>query len=380
MSILRPIVHAQKHASGRESLDQGVEDRLGFFVDPVKILEDQQQRLRLAFAQEHPLDRAERALPSMSRVERKKWIVGGQDIEQRERRGDRVLQRPIQRQQRPGDLGLHRAGVISSLDSTIGAEQLDRRQVRCRFSIGGGRALEHEPAVGPMRTNELVEKPRLAHPGLADHRDDLAPARAGLLLSLAQLLDFGVASDEACEPARRRSLEPGPHRSGSRDFVHVDRPAKALDVDWSQGPDLDVALGQAQAISRHQNRAWRRELLYPRRQMSRLSDRGVVHPQVAADRSHDHFTRVQADPDLDGHALGAPHFFRVLLDRLLHPERGIARPYGVIFMGERRAEQRHDAVAHHLVDGTLVVMDRLHHPLEDGIENLARLFGVAVSE
>jgi hypothetical protein len=42
MSILRPIVHAQKHASGRESLDQGVEDRLGFFVDPVKILEDQQ--------------------------------------------------------------------------------------------------------------------------------------------------------------------------------------------------------------------------------------------------------------------------------------------------------------------------------------------------
>ena len=49
-------------------------------------------------------------------------------------------------------------------------------------------------------------------------------------------------------------------------------------------------------------------------------------------------------------------------------------------MGERRAEQRHDAVAHHLVDGALVAMDGLHHPLEDGIEELARLLGIAVGE
>src|SRR5262249_45533096 len=45
-----------------------------------------------------------------------------------------------------------------------------------------------------------------------------------------------------------------------------------------------------------------------------------------------------------------------------------------------RAEQRHDAVAHHLVDGALVPVDRLHHVLEDGIEELARLLGVTVGE
>ena len=49
-------------------------------------------------------------------------------------------------------------------------------------------------------------------------------------------------------------------------------------------------------------------------------------------------------------------------------------------MGERRAEERHDAVAHHQIHGALVVMDGVHHPLQDGIENRARLFGIAVGE
>ncbi len=33
-----------------------------------------------------------------------------------------------------------------------------------------------------------------------------------------------------------------------------------------------------------------------------------------------------------------------------------------------------------LVDGALVAVDRLHHPLEHGIEELARLLGIAVGE
>src|SRR5207245_1350601 len=47
---------------------------------------------------------------------------------------------------------------------------------------------------------------------------------------------------------------------------------------------------------------------------------------------------------------------------------------------ERRPEERHDPVAHYLVDGALITMDGLHHPLEDWIEDLARFLGVAVGE
>ncbi len=71
---------------------------------------------------------------------------------------------------------------------------------------------------------------------------------------------------------------------------------------------------------------------------------------------------------------------RVLRDRLLHPQRRVARPHGVVLVGERRAEQRHDPIAHHLVDGAFVAVDGFHHPLEHGIEQLARFLGVAISE
>ena len=65
---------------------------------------------------------------------------------------------------------------------------------------------------------------------------------------------------------------------------------------------------------------------------------------------------------------------------VLHPERGIAHAHGVIFMGERRAEEGHDAVARHLIHGALVVVDGVHHQREDGIEDRARLLGIAVGE
>ena len=71
---------------------------------------------------------------------------------------------------------------------------------------------------------------------------------------------------------------------------------------------------------------------------------------------------------------------RVLRDRLLHPQRRVARPHRVVLVGERRAEERHDAVAHDLVDRALVAVDGLHHPLEHRVEELPRLLGVAVGE
>ena len=76
----------------------------------------------------------------------------------------------------------------------------------------------------------------------------------------------------------------------------------------------------------------------------------------------------------------APDLLGVAPDRLLHAQGGVAGPDGVVLVGERRAEQRHDAVAHHLVDGALVAVDGLHHPLEHRVEQLPGLLGVAVGD
>ena len=49
-------------------------------------------------------------------------------------------------------------------------------------------------------------------------------------------------------------------------------------------------------------------------------------------------------------------------------------------MPDRRAEEGHDPVAHHLVHGALVVVDGLHHAFKDRVEELPGLLGVAVGE
>ena len=47
---------------------------------------------------------------------------------------------------------------------------------------------------------------------------------------------------------------------------------------------------------------------------------------------------------------------------------------------DRRAEQRHDPVAHHLAHRAAVLLDGFAHVLEHRIEQLARLFRIAVGD
>ena len=65
----------------------------------MQILEDQEQRLRLALARQEALTRVEAALPPLRRIERAERIVVGRHAEQRQERRQRGLQRSIERQQ-----------------------------------------------------------------------------------------------------------------------------------------------------------------------------------------------------------------------------------------------------------------------------------------
>jgi hypothetical protein len=52
----------------------------------------------------------------------------------------------------------------------------------------------------------------------------------------------------------------------------------------------------------------------------------------------------------------------------------------MVLMGERGAEERHDAVASHFVHRAFVVMDGFHHPLDHRVEKFACLLRISVSE
>jgi hypothetical protein len=93
-----------------------------------------------------------------------------------------------------------------------------------------------------------------------------------------------------------------------------------------------------------------------------------------------HLARVQPHTDLHLDAVSVSHLLGVAPHRHLDVVGRVACSHRVILVGEGRAEERHDAVAHHLVDGALVAMDRLHHAFEDRIQELAGFLGVAVGE
>jgi hypothetical protein len=89
---------------------------------------------------------------------------------------------------------------------------------------------------------------------------------------------------------------------------------------------------------------------------------------------------MEAYADLDRGAAPALDLVRVDGDPLLHAQRRVAGSHGMVFMSQRRAEERHDPIAHDLVDSALVAMDGLHHQLEHRVEDFARLLRIAVGE
>ena len=52
----------------------------------------------------------------------------------------------------------------------------------------------------------------------------------------------------------------------------------------------------------------------------------------------------------------------------------------MVFMGDGGTKQRHDAIAHDLVDGALVAVHGRHHAFQDRVEELPGVLGIAVGQ
>ncbi len=201
-----------------------------------------------------------------------------------------------------------------------------------------------------------------------------------MLLHTTELLELALAAYEGTESAQDGRLQPRPRGAGAGRLEDLDGVLDALDRHGAERRHFDESFSQAERVSGQANGARGRELFHARRKMCRLPDRRVVHPKIAPDGSHHDLTGVQPDADLDLDAVGPPRARRVRSHGFLHPESGVARPQGMILMGDRRTEEGHDPVAHHLVDGALEAMDGLHHQFEDGIEDRARILRIAIGE
>jgi hypothetical protein len=68
--VFGPVVDQQQEAGRGQAIDETVEQSLRLGIDPVQILKDQQQWLRLALAQEYPSEGIEQTLAPL------RWVEG----------------------------------------------------------------------------------------------------------------------------------------------------------------------------------------------------------------------------------------------------------------------------------------------------------------
>ena len=72
----------------------------------------------------------------------------------------------------------------------------------------------------------------------------------------------------------------------------------------------------------------------------------------------------------------APHVFGERTELARQIERGRAGALGVVFVGDRGAEERHDAIAGVLVDGSLVSVHAVREDPEQAIEQAMPFLGI----
>jgi len=189
MAVLGAVVDQEQDAGVCDRVGEQIKQKLSFRIDPVQVLEDQDQRLVEAFAQQDAFERIMRAPPPNLRVHLSQWIFGFLDSKQRKDVRQRVFQRMIQFQYLSDDFLAPLPRIILGNDSQVVAQKFDYRQICRGLAMGDRVGLQHQASRLRDRL-ELEEQARLAYPRIADRRDDLTMATAGCSNSACRPTNF----------------------------------------------------------------------------------------------------------------------------------------------------------------------------------------------
>src|SRR5262245_38799431 len=110
--------------------------------------------------------------------------------------------------------------------------------------------------------------------------------------------------------------------------------------------------------------------------MGRMAQSGIVHIEIVADRTHHNLARVQADADLQSQFFGLAESSPIASHLFLHGQSGVTGAHGVILVSQWCPKERHDSVAQHLVNGSFVSVNRIHHDPQYRIDELLRFFWI----
>jgi hypothetical protein len=124
------------------------------------------------------------------------------------------------------------------------------------------------------------------------------------------------------------------------------------------------------------DRSWRGHLLHACGQVHRVSLSRIVHAQIVPDAPHDHEAGVQTQTHLERHLPLPVDYLAVVLHGRLNIEGRVQCAYGMVFMGDRSAEQGHNPVTGELIDGPFVAMHNFRESGEAPVHDLMKRLGI----
>ncbi len=262
-----------------------------------------------------------------------------------------------------------RWGVLFELQTT--EQRCGDRRPDVRLPVRRTGPAEDRDGSTRERVERFGDQPRLSGSGLPGDGHDRAAAVGHHRHDRRQQLPLRRS------PHERHVVEPC---TDSRDT-----PTTARDAPDPLGlftsTDLEVVDRLAQDLLRcerrrrvtDQNASRLRQCLQPRRDVDHIARRGVL--RGTRDVADDHLTRIDPDPQLQ-RTVEIGLISHESSEGFMHLHRGSDGTVGIVLVGDRRAEQGQDAVAHHLVDSAAERRDVGDQPLEARVDQALHPLGI----
>ena len=289
---IRPVLGAEvddHQARGPlDRVDMHGEELLGRGVDPVEVLIEADAGVTRDLSADQPLHHSEQLSPAGIGIDLGGGplrVGHGEEVEQQRQILDQGL---VEEQELAGDaLAGALVGVLVG-DVEVAAHQVHHRHQRNRLGMGETAGVVDGHPLRPPALGELVAEAALPDPRLADDPDHPRLPRPRLLEGLLEDLHLVGAADESCEAARLGDVEPASRRSDPGQLVHAQGAARAPDIELAEIGERQVPLDERSGVLGQVGLAGLGELLHPLGEADRVTDRGVLHPEVLADAAdHD---------------------------------------------------------------------------------------------